>query len=95
MGPDRGAMPSGRSPELRESDRSQILAQQFDTPPGGDEECAAGGPVVVGRGRGSRQTPVLPNGMKTKGSRRPERYEMRSDVNIPLKEDSDEDDDWC
>jgi hypothetical protein len=33
--------------------------------------------------------------MKTKGSRRPERYEMRSDVNIPLKEDSDEDDDWC
>ncbi|XP_070176328.1 voltage-dependent calcium channel type A subunit alpha-1-like [Littorina saxatilis] len=96
LGHERGPSPrgpSGRSPDLRTSDRSRILAHQFDNPPGeGGVVPGATGPT--GRGR-ARPTPTLPNGFKPKGGRKQERYEMRSDINIPLKEDSDEDDDWC
>lgn len=94
MRPDRGGSPrgpSGHSPDLRTSDRSRILAHQFDNVP--SDSSGAGGTPETTRGRG-RPSATLPNGFKPKG-KRPERYEMRSDINVPLKEDSDEDDDWC
>ncbi|KAL8580522.1 hypothetical protein ACOMHN_054677 [Nucella lapillus] len=84
---------SGMSPDLRTSDRSRILAHQFDSPAeAGGSVTGATGPSSRGR---ARTTPTLPNGFKPKTGRKQERYEMRSDINIPLKEDSDEDDDWC
>ncbi|XP_025112114.1 voltage-dependent calcium channel type A subunit alpha-1-like isoform X8 [Pomacea canaliculata] len=92
--PDRGASPqgpSGRSPDLRNSERSRILAHQFDNAPA--ESSSTSGTSSEGRGR-SRPSATLPNGFKPKG-KKTERYEMRSDINVPLKEDSDEDDDWC
>ena len=95
-GADRGASPrapSNHSPDLRTPDHGRVLAHQFDTPQAATGAVTgASGPS--GRGR-ARPTQPVPNGFKPKGSRKPERYEMRSDINIPLKEDSDEDDDWC
>lgn len=44
--------------------------------------------------RGGGGGVVLPNGVKPK-PRKPEKYEMRSDGKGALKEDTDEDDDWC
>ncbi|XP_076455033.1 voltage-dependent calcium channel type A subunit alpha-1-like [Babylonia areolata] len=96
---DRGPsprVPSGMSPDLRTSDRSRILAHQFDSPVDASVVSRGGGSSGPGgRGGRARTTPTLPNGFKPKAGRKQERYEMRSDINIPLKEDSDEDDDWC
>ena len=96
QGPDQGVGlrgPTGRSPDLRTGDRRRILAHQFDSPPT-EPAVVTGAAGVSGRGR-ARPTPTLPNGFKPKTGRKQERYEMRSDINVPLKEDSDEDDDWC
>lgn len=94
VAPDRDPSPhgaSGRSPDLRNSDRNRILAHQFDNVP--SDSSSPGISQSEGRGR-SRSSKTVPNGFKPKG-RKTERYEMRSDINAPLKEDSDEDDDWC
>ncbi|XP_067662127.1 voltage-dependent calcium channel type A subunit alpha-1-like isoform X5 [Haliotis asinina] len=88
-GADRGGRQSGRAPDTHASDRSRFLANQFaDTPP---QETG-------GSGRGSRSAATLPNGFKPKvkgKGRKPEKYELRSDSNIPLHNESDEEDDWC
>ncbi|XP_071097067.1 voltage-dependent calcium channel type A subunit alpha-1-like isoform X10 [Haliotis cracherodii] len=88
-GGDRGGRQSGRAPDTHASDRSRFLANQFaDTPP---QETGGGG-------RGSRSAATLPNGFKPKvkgKGRKPEKYELRSDSNIPLHNESDEEDDWC
>ncbi|XP_048245637.1 voltage-dependent calcium channel type A subunit alpha-1-like isoform X9 [Haliotis rufescens] len=88
-GADRGGRQSGRAPDTHASDRSRFLANQFeDTPP---QETGGGG-------RGSRSAATLPNGFKPKvkgKGRKPEKYELRSDSNIPLHNESDEEDDWC
>ncbi|KAL8602085.1 hypothetical protein ACOMHN_007355 [Nucella lapillus] len=95
-GPDRGVSPraptSGRAPDVRASDRSRNIGHQYDSAPLTESLAGTSGPG--GRGR-SRPTPTLPNGFKPKGGRPTERFEMRSDVQVPLKDDSDEDDDWC
>lgn len=71
------------SPDMHRRGRHDDL---FMTPHQGDNLARGGG----GHSRGG----VLPNGFKPK-PRKPEKYEMRSDSNAALKEDSDEDDDWC
>ena len=79
----------GRAPEARTGDRGRVLANQFgDAPPE---------PV---HGPSPRSAATLPNGLKPKGrggaSRKAEKYEMHSESNIPVRRDSDEDeDDWC
>ncbi|XP_041370317.1 voltage-dependent calcium channel type A subunit alpha-1-like isoform X4 [Gigantopelta aegis] len=79
----------GRASDPRTGDRSRILANQFgDAPPD---------PV---HGPAPRSAATLPNGLKPKGrggaSRKAEKYEMHSESNIPVRHESDEDeDDWC
>ncbi|KAK6195079.1 hypothetical protein SNE40_000584 [Patella caerulea] len=84
---ERGSHAS-RSPDIRTSDRSRILANQFDDVP-------QDGGRVRGSG-GQRSTATLPNGFKPKTkSRKAEKYEMRSDSNIPLHDSDDDEEDWC
>lgn len=74
-------------------ERSKFLASHFD------ERSPQTSP---GRGSGTHRnmsSSTLPNGFKPKGknSKKPEKLEMRSDSNIPLNNESDDDDDedWC
>ena len=46
--------------------------------------------------RNIRASPNVPNGVKHRNGRKPEKLELRSDSNVPLTQDSDDDDDdWC
>ncbi|KAK3088414.1 hypothetical protein FSP39_018877 [Pinctada imbricata] len=85
---------SSHSPEVRHNtnsrDRTKFLASDF--------EQTASNPSSSHRGsRPPAYSPIVPNGVKPKArKRKPEKLEMRSDSNIPLQNDSDEDEsDWC
>ncbi|ESO92787.1 hypothetical protein LOTGIDRAFT_162269 [Lottia gigantea] len=81
---------SNRSPDIRTGDRSRILANQFDDVPQDGRERVRGG------ASSSRSGGTLPNGFKPKTkSRKAEKYEMRSDSNIPLQDSDDDEEDWC
>ncbi|XP_076093874.1 voltage-dependent calcium channel type A subunit alpha-1-like isoform X10 [Mytilus galloprovincialis] len=77
---------SSQSPDINKnsSDRTKILAGDFNDPSSSSN-------------RGSRPLKTVPNGFKPKGrKKKAEKMEMRSDSNIPLNIDSDEDEsDWC
>lgn len=79
---------SSQSPDINKnsSDRTKILAGDFNEPSSSSI-----------RGSGSRTSKTVPNGFKPKGrKKKAEKMEMRSDSNIPLNIDSDEDEsDWC
>lgn len=68
------------------SDRTRILAGDFNEPSSSSIRVS-----------GARSSKTVPNGFKPKGrKKKPEKMEMRSDSNIPLNLDSDEDEsDWC
>jgi len=81
---------SSHSPDINKNhssnERTKILAGEFNEPSSSST-----------RGGSSRNPSTVPNGFKPKGrKKKSEKMEMRSDSNIPLNPDSDEDEsDWC
>ena len=62
----------------------------------GSNQSHAQSPSQSRSPRSVRATSNVPNGVKRRNGRKPEKLELRSDSNVPLTQESDEDeDDWC
>ena len=62
----------------------------------GSNQSHAQSPSQSRSPRSVRASSNVPNGVKRRNGRKPEKLELRSDSNVPLTQESDEDeDDWC
>ncbi|XP_069119459.1 voltage-dependent calcium channel type A subunit alpha-1-like isoform X4 [Argopecten irradians] len=88
---------SSHSPEVNRNssnEQTKFLASHFDEQ--ASQNIGRGQSGRQGGRGGSRNASTLPNGFKPKGhKKKPEKLEMRSDSNIPLHNDSDDESDWC